>query len=727
MKKLYFILAFILVSFVMVFASETIKLLRIYHNGTFTIIPLASIDSIDHSKNDANGNLMTNYTYSVFETIDTTYNIPISEIDSLVVTEADIEEYNTNIEAVKQRLIDQDELPVDQYQKKLLEWLNNCDFVAKSTLTDLKDKIIVEFQNGMDYYINFIDLSHVSDDGNEDMTEARIIKTGNPDDVSRYYDVSSDPDEEIVNPNILIIQCRTMPSKIKSYFSNADSEWERLYKTYEDSPIDGKKYKIKRINKSFSFIGENYSNYGLVIISQTHGDLGRSGKFQVEDESEMWRKLKGRGIKKGKNVYITLGDNPVCHTAKEDIYWFSPEYLRSKMTKKLVYGSYCYSIDLQTKFNNATVYGYKSPVWYDCPGNPRKYPTSDSLIVRIERFLNGVMYKDALWLKSYNAEGDVQIPAISKPDSKQRYFSISTDSITKTGERSQPIISGKINGYDNLKKDDLTYLLYFHEGLDKFSPELAIVEECIPLRIPGSNEQSAIEVNDDGSFSFEFPGLLKTNTKYKMIFAFEYNNRIYYGETKYILPEEKNDTITEGALVDLGLSVKWASCNVGASTPSQLGIKANIDFLSEAYDAYPELFNLDATWADFRKSEYDFAYKYSGGKMWMPSYDEMKELREKCTWELFVVDGIAGARVVGPNKNSIFLPAKSIKSEMPVYGDFYTMDYTIYTSGTYDEELGWGPMCFYIFGSYVPKMAPASNLLFDYCNDFEAYIRPVGR
>ena len=75
MKKLYIILALVVVSFLMVFAGDTIKILRIYHNGTFTAIPLTDVDSINHSNNIV----------SSIKTIDSTYNIPINEIDSVVV------------------------------------------------------------------------------------------------------------------------------------------------------------------------------------------------------------------------------------------------------------------------------------------------------------------------------------------------------------------------------------------------------------------------------------------------------------------------------------------------------------------------------------------------------------------------------------------------------------------------------------------------------------------
>ena len=41
----------------------------------------------------------------------------------------------------------------------------------------------------------------------------------------------------------------------------------------------------------------------------------------------------------------------------------------------------------------------------------------------------------------------------------------------------------------------------------------------------------------------------------------------------------------------------------------------------------------------------------------MPTYYEMEELIEKCSWEWIEQNGTNGYKVTGPNGNSIFLPA----------------------------------------------------------------------
>ena len=95
-----------------------------------------------------------------------------------------------------------------------------------------------------------------------------------------------------------------------------------------------------------------------------------------------------------------------------------------------------------------------------------------------------------------------------------------------------------------------------------------------------------------------------------------------------VLCSEITESTTEA--VDLGLSVKWASCNVGATSP-------------EAYGSY-------YSWAETKDIEWN-------GDWRMPTTNEMRELRENCDWKWTKNNGIYGYKVTGKNGNSIFLPA----------------------------------------------------------------------
>ena len=118
--------------------------------------------------------------------------------------------------------------------------------------------------------------------------------------------------------------------------------------------------------------------------------------------------------------------------------------------------------------------------------------------------------------------------------------------------------------------------------------------------------------------------------------------------------------------VDLGLSVKWADCNVGATTPEGYGdYFAWGETKSKSYydwDTYKYGYNLRKyNNVDGRTEllmEDDAAHVNWGGKWRMPTLDEQQELVNNCTWTWTKINGINGCKVTSRiNGNSIFLPA----------------------------------------------------------------------
>jgi hypothetical protein len=124
---------------------------------------------------------------------------------------------------------------------------------------------------------------------------------------------------------------------------------------------------------------------------------------------------------------------------------------------------------------------------------------------------------------------------------------------------------------------------------------------------------------------------------------------------------ERNDVekfkITAPA-VDLGLSVKWASWNVGATKPEEYGgyfgwADPTGTKTSTSNNDYPGANppqNICGT-------EYDAAHVHWGGSWRLPTREEQLELVNNCEWTHTSRNGIQGYRVTGPNGNSIFLPA----------------------------------------------------------------------
>ena len=160
--------------------------------------------------------------------------------------------------------------------------------------------------------------------------------------------------------------------------------------------------------------------------------------------------------------------------------------------------------------------------------------------------------------------------------------------------------------------------------------------------------------------------------------------------------------------VDLGLSVKWATCNVGASSPEDYG----------GYYAWGETAEKDNyEWSTYKwckgsnntmskyctSSSYgkvdnktvldradDVAHVKWGGSWRMPTRAEQDELREKCTWTWITYKGVEGYKVIGPNGNSIFLPAAGCRDGTKVInrgssGYYWSSSLSSYSSYSSDS------------------------------------------
>lgn len=155
---------------------------------------------------------------------------------------------------------------------------------------------------------------------------------------------------------------------------------------------------------------------------------------------------------------------------------------------------------------------------------------------------------------------------------------------------------------------------------------------------------------------------------------------------------QKKDAVCVEA-VDLGLSVKWASCNVGADSPEDYG----------GYYAWGETKEKDYygwetyKWCkgnDYSMTKYcedshagtidnkttlapkdDVAHVKWGDGWRMPTMAELEELRTECVWNWTIRNSVFGYQVTGPNGNSIFLPAAGVHNDMGVcalpHGGYY--------------------------------------------------------
>ena len=120
----------------------------------------------------------------------------------------------------------------------------------------------------------------------------------------------------------------------------------------------------------------------------------------------------------------------------------------------------------------------------------------------------------------------------------------------------------------------------------------------------------------------------------------------------------RGQSINGHQYVDLGLSVVWATCNVGASSASDNGDYYAWGGTGEVTEWGRDNYKkYSRSTSDISGTSRDVARLKWGGRWRMPTIADFRELMNKCTWTFTTVNGVNGYRVKGRNGNSIFLPA----------------------------------------------------------------------
>ena len=199
----------------------------------------------------------------------------------------------------------------------------------------------------------------------------------------------------------------------------------------------------------------------------------------------------------------------------------------------------------------------------------------------------------------------------------------------------------------------------------------------------------------------------------------------------YTKAELESSQNTTHEAVDLGLTsgTLWATTNVGADNPQDIGLffawgdaeghgSDPVDGYLFSWENYKwgEVSGYDTFFTKYCSDssrgkdgftdgkfeldpEDDAAYVNWGNEWRMPSKQQLDELLNECTWTLATIGDITGYEVKGPNGNSIFLPTTGWRiDDMLLEGGAYWS-----RSGTPDDVggafyLGWDEWGFYEFG-----------------------------
>lgn len=184
----------------------------------------------------------------------------------------------------------------------------------------------------------------------------------------------------------------------------------------------------------------------------------------------------------------------------------------------------------------------------------------------------------------------------------------------------------------------------------------------------------------------------------------DYTNGLTADRIAFVVNGEWKGMENDHEWVDLGLSVKWATCNVGASNPEDYG-----DYFAWGETTTKSTYN----WSTYKwyNGDYDKPTKYCtssyynrriddnktvldkeddaaavnwGGNWRMPTKEEQMELKEQCTWTWTSQNGVEGYHVKGPNGNSIFLPAAGFIIDSKIANTLYKPERVAYWSSSLD-------------------------------------------
>ena len=187
---------------------------------------------------------------------------------------------------------------------------------------------------------------------------------------------------------------------------------------------------------------------------------------------------------------------------------------------------------------------------------------------------------------------------------------------------------------------------------------------------PSIEDSFLVEGAGLGEFTCDITGLNENTRYYVRAYATNSVGTAYGSVTT--LKTTDDGTIAGIEYVDLGLSVKWAPFNIGATSPTECG-----DYFAwgeiETKTEYTEANSL--THGIYMEDiggnpQYDAARAIWGSTWRLPSREEIEEIVAECTWEWTSVDGMNGCKITGPNGNHIFVPAAGcyIGAELKMLG-----------------------------------------------------------
>ncbi len=473
---------------------------------------------------------------------------------------------------------------------------------------------------------------------------------------------------------------------ISHYEKHPESEYVELGKLFSNAGFQVS-FEIGE-EADINFFSKEFATYDIIFLI-THGMFDGNTHWLMTGET-IWKK-----------IFLSIMINPnrlkdlaiVTHTDDGVVFrnWaISEEFIKNKMRDfnqdAIVFNCACQSL----KGNNSLAKVLKEK-------NVRAYLGYDDTncqgynagITFYKNMLKGMTVEQALkQLPSEYLIDDCPTHKIKPhkaylksalPEGNNMYIICPIVTLDATEIKSTSVtLNAQINGWNNAE-------FGFCYSKDNESPT---VENGIKYnRIDYSNEESS-KLN---FHSVDLDGLESSTTYYYRAYM-RINDQYIYGEVKSFTTAVEKVTGTAEA-IDLGLSVKWASHNVGATKPEEFGnhyawgeteVKEKYTMFNYKYLNWSTggVVNIGT---EISGTKYDVATVKWGGNWRMPTADEMLELTNNCEWTDSICNGVRGKKVTGVNGNSIFLPAAGAGAPALEQG-FTPNEVGVYWTGTLDTS-----------------------------------------
>ena len=287
------------------------------------------------------------------------------------------------------------------------------------------------------------------------------------------------------------------------------------------------------------------------------------------------------------------------------------------------------------------------------------------IVVKTNINVETVISNDWITDNGRDSNGDLNFTQklkVSKNNSGDERESIVTFEDKKYGLTSKITIKQSLTPYIEIDKNQIS--------LSENEQEIEIVVKSnINVQTVISNDWIT-DIGKDNNGDFNYTQKLKVSAfsgrvSRSAVIKFKSQSYKWSIIKEVTITQAKEIKYIAGKEVDLGLSVLWSDCNLGATSPEDFGeyfawgeTKPKEQYSKDNYMHYDHSMNqyLDIG-EDISGTKYDAAHVNIGNGWRMPTRTELQELITNCEWEWVKRGNTLGYKVTGKNVNYIFMPA----------------------------------------------------------------------